>query len=208
MKQKRTIAQNQLQNAEARNTLIKKRKCFYQDKIGSAVRGRSIGGCRDGSGRLNMPAEIRGRDKWEGCHQSQTNIQSVRNGGVEMNKTGEYATLTIIGELTDLNAYINAERSNRHAGAKIKKHDTELCLWQMKGKFKPILKPVVVVCTWYTKDERKDPDNVAFSKKFLLDAIVKAGILKNDGRKQIKGFEDKFEVDKNERVEVELWELV
>lgn len=125
-----------------------------------------------------------------------------------MNKTGEYAILTIQGSLTDLNTYINAERSNRHAGAKIKKNNTELCLWQIKGKIKPILKPVVISCTWYTANEKKDPDNVAFAKKFILDAIVKAGILKNDGRKQIKGFEDNFEVDKNERVEVELWEVV
>jgi len=118
------------------------------------------------------------------------------------------ATLTIQGSLTDLNTYIDAERSNRYNGAKIKKENTELCLWQIKGKLERIDKQVEVICTWYTKDLKKDPDNVAFAKKFILDAIVKAGILKNDGRKQIKGFRDRFEVDKRERVEIELWEII
>ena len=112
--------------------------------------------------------------------------------------------LTIKGELTDLNTYINAERTNRYMAAKIKKDNTELCLWQIKG-LKHKLERVDVIFTWYTKDEMKDPDNTAFAKKFILDAIVKAEILKNDGRKQINSLHDYFEVDKNEpRVEVEL----
>jgi len=40
--------------------------------------------------------------------------------------------LVIPGELTDLNTYINAERSNRYAGAKIKREMTDYVAWIAK----------------------------------------------------------------------------
>ena len=110
--------------------------------------------------------------------------------------------LTIPGELTDLNTYILAERSNRHIAAKIKKNSTEVCQWHLKGCTSRLSGLYRIKFTWYTKDERKDPDNVAFGKKFILDAIVNEGILPNDGRKNIAGFTDDFKTDKdNPRVE-------
>lgn len=36
---------------------------------------------------------------------------------------------------------------------------------------------------------------MAFAKKFILDALVKAGILAGDGRKNVVGFSDEFHVD-------------
>lgn len=51
-------------------------------------------------------------------------------------------------------------------------------------------------------------DNIAFAKKFILDALVKKGVLKDDGWKWVKGFTDEFFVDKkNPRVEVEMEEV-
>lgn len=111
---------------------------------------------------------------------------------------------TIPGELPDLNTYINAERSNRYMAAKIKKESTQ-AVWWIAKRLQPITTKVKAIFTWITADERKDPDNVAFAKKFILDGLVQAGVLKNDGRKQIEGLEDRFGVDKqNPRVEVEL----
>ena len=116
-------------------------------------------------------------------------------------------TITIPFALTDLNTYINKERCNRYAAAKIKKDDTESCRLSCIGKAK-IINPVKVTFIWVCKDERKDPDNIAFAKKFILDGMVTAGIIKDDGWKEIKGFEDKFEVDKdNPRVVVEIREM-
>ena len=58
--------------------------------------------------------------------------------------------------------------------------------------------------TWYTKNNRKDADNIAFAKKFVLDGFMKAGLLGNDNRKHITGFQDEFAVDKrNPRVEID-----
>ena len=106
--------------------------------------------------------------------------------------------ITIPGELCDLNTYINAERTHRQAGAKIKKRETQMVEWVVRSLKKPHIDyPVMIHNTWHTKDKKKDPDNVAFAKKFILDGMVKAGLLKNDGRKQIIGFSDSFKVDKN-----------
>ena len=116
--------------------------------------------------------------------------------------------LIIPGELTDLNTYINAERSNRYAGAKIKREMTDYITLLSKSLKTEIRTPVRIKFTWITKNERKDPDNVAFAKKFILDGMVTAGLLQNDGRKQIIGFKDNFGVDpKNPRIEVEITEL-
>ena len=115
--------------------------------------------------------------------------------------------LIIPGELVDLNTYINAERANRYAGAEIKKKMTDyitLIAKRLKTKIEP---PVKIRFKWYTKNLRIDPDNTAFAKKFVLDGIVKAGILENDSRRYIKGFTDEFDLDPEDpRVEVEIVE--
>lgn len=116
----------------------------------------------------------------------------------------------IKGTLPGLNEYIGAERSNRYAASAMKKqvqHTIALvCRAQHpKAHFK---NPVRMHYTWYEKDLRRDCDNIAFAKKFIQDAFVKAGILIDDSRRYVKGFTDDFEVDrKNPRVEVEMEEV-
>ena len=109
------------------------------------------------------------------------------------------------GEFTDLNTYINAERSNRFMGAKIKREETERVMWsltkapKLKGKF------YMRFC-WYSKNSRKDPDNIAFAKKFILDGMVKIGMIENDTQEFIIGLSDSFYVDKlRPRVVVSLY---
>ena len=51
-------------------------------------------------------------------------------------------------------------------------------------------------------------DNVAFARKFVQDALVRCGVLKNDGWAQVENFTDAFSVDKkNPRVEVRFEEV-
>lgn len=119
--------------------------------------------------------------------------------------------LTIPGELCDLNTYVQAERSSRFAGAKIKEAETHRCVLEARvarmEAFPECQYPVRVEFTWYTKDLRKDTDNVSFAKKFILDGLVKAGILEDDRRKYVKLTTDiAFHVDKNNpRVEVSIY---
>ena len=62
---------------------------------------------------------------------------------------------------------------------------------------------------WIEKDTRRDLDNISsFGRKVIQDALVKEGILRNDGWKDISGFSDSFGVDKdNPRIEVVIREV-
>lgn len=109
---------------------------------------------------------------------------------------------------TDLNTYINIERSNKFAAAKIKSKETETIAWMAKSQLKPIKSKIYLSFIWYLKNKKKDPDNIAFAKKFILDGLKIAGIIENDGLNQIKGFKDDFTIDiKNEHVLVVIKEL-
>jgi len=109
--------------------------------------------------------------------------------------------------LTDLNTYIQAERGNKFQAANIKKENTGIAFMYAR-RLPPVKTKAKIIFTWYCANEKKDPDNISFAKKFILDGLVSAGVLENDGWKQIEGFEDRFEVDKaNPHIEVEIQEI-
>lgn len=109
--------------------------------------------------------------------------------------------IIIKGCFTTLNEYINHERANKFKAAKIKKEETNLVFLQVQNK--KIQTPCILKFTWHVKNKRKDPDNIAFSKKFILDGLVKAGVIPDDTHKHIEGFIDVFVISDDERVEVE-----
>ena len=114
--------------------------------------------------------------------------------------------MIIKNELTDLNTYINKERSNRYSGASVKKQNTSIVMWECKAqKITKARESVYITFRWFCKNKKKDKDNIAFAKKFILDGLVEAGVIKNDGWDDIEGFQDEFEIDaKNPRIEVEI----
>lgn len=63
---------------------------------------------------------------------------------------------------------------------------------------------VTVHFTWHEKDRRRDKDNVAFAKKFVLDALQKCGVLRNDNNQVIAGFTDSFRYGEDYGVTVEI----
>jgi len=95
--------------------------------------------------------------------------------------------IIIPGEFTTLNQYIDKERGNRFAAAKIKKDETERAMYAMRGCEAARIYPVRIMFSWYTADLRTDTDNISFAQKFILDAMVKAGILENDSRRFVIG---------------------
>lgn len=114
--------------------------------------------------------------------------------------------LLIEGELTALNEFINAERRNRFIAAKIKKGETGYCqdvVEKSDLKLQETDFPCALIITWYVKNKRKDADNIAFAKKFVLDGLVEAGVLPNDNRKYVQGFADIVKEDKErQRIEI------
>lgn len=113
--------------------------------------------------------------------------------------------LVIEGELADLNHYIRVERSNRFGAAAMKEAMTSLVAQHARYKKLPVIDyKFTMYTTWYCKNKKKDPDNISFAKKFILDGLMSAGIIKNDGWEQIAAFVDEFFIDaKKPRVEVE-----
>lgn len=98
------------------------------------------------------------------------------------------------------NNYSDAERSHWANGAGMKKKWTETVAWEAKAaKLKPMEKAHITF-TWIEQNRKRDPDNIAANKKFILDGLMAAGVLKNDGWKNIIGLADEFKT--GERYEV------
>lgn len=96
-----------------------------------------------------------------------------------------------------LNEYINTERTNKYKAAKIKKQQTNAAAYlAMEQDFKLEDKKYNIICTWYKPNNRQDHDNISFALKFVQDALVQSGALKNDSPKYINNITHKFELDK------------
>ena len=119
--------------------------------------------------------------------------------------------LTIPGRLNNLNDYISAERTNRYKGAKMKADNEDIVMLAIRKYLKgvQIHKKVTMKYLWVEKNKRRDLDNVSsFGRKVIQDALVKSGVLANDGWEQISGFSDAFQVDaRNPRIEVLIREV-
>lgn len=98
-------------------------------------------------------------------------------------------------KLPSCNDYIRICRSNKLAAARFKKETEQLIGWYILSlpKFK---NPVKIHFHWVEGSERRDLDNVCFSKKFILDALVKYHKLQDDNRKNVYAFTDTFEYKK------------
>lgn len=48
--------------------------------------------------------------------------------------------------------------------------------------------------TWVEPRRQRNPDNIAAGKKFVIDGLVKAGVLPEDGWRQVLSFSDSWEV--------------
>lgn len=65
------------------------------------------------------------------------------------------------------------------------------------AKLKPMQGQVSITFHWIERNKKRDIDNVAAGKKFVLDALVAMHILHTDSRFQVIGFHDTFSVDKH-----------
>lgn len=112
--------------------------------------------------------------------------------------------LYIDTELPALNEIIGANRTNKFSGANLKRKYTNLVAWECKHQgVKPFNKKIDIQFTWNCKNKRKDKDNIMASQKFVFDGLQLAGVIQNDGWKEIGNIDHRFKVDKyNVGVEV------
>jgi Holliday junction resolvase RusA-like endonuclease len=102
----------------------------------------------------------------------------------------------IPGEFTQLNDYIDSERGNKYGAAGIKSAETLRAYAACDGLPTPSSYPVAVTLTWFREDRRTDPDNIAFAVKFVLDGLVQAGVLRDDGMDEIDSITHRYRIDK------------
>lgn len=90
-----------------------------------------------------------------------------------------------------MNEYIDVCRRNRYAAANFKSGiESEIAVY-LKD-LPEFTKPIKIHFYWLEGNKKRDIDNVAFAKKFILDAMVKLGKLKDDNRRFVTGFQDSF----------------
>ena len=117
-------------------------------------------------------------------------------------------TIRIYCDFVYLNEYINTERRNKYAAAKIKDKLTNEVAWQCKSKrcHRPIGK-VDMIFKWHVKG-RHDSDNIAFAKKFVLDGMVQAGLLENDSPKFVRHLADYIYRDVKNKLDGDYVEVI
>jgi Holliday junction resolvase RusA-like endonuclease len=61
---------------------------------------------------------------------------------------------------------------------------------------------------WVESTKKRDPDNVCAGRKFVLDAMVDVGIIVDDTRDHVLGFDDSFPVSQKRSVSIRIVEVV
>lgn len=107
--------------------------------------------------------------------------------------------LTIPIKLPSLNDYVRVCRANKYQAAAFKKNIEEQIGWFI-SRLPVFERPVTIRFHWVEENNRRDYDNIAFAKKFILDALVKQKKLPDDNRKYVVGFSDTFEHGKKASV--------
>ena len=115
-------------------------------------------------------------------------------------------TIMIGLKLPSLNEYVNVCRTNRYKAAEYKRNIEKKILPYFAG-VRRFEKPIRIHFTWIEDNKRRDYDNVCFAKKFILDAMVRGGYLKDDNRKCVAGFIDSFEYGETAMVILEIEEV-
>ena len=113
--------------------------------------------------------------------------------------------------LPSLNDYVDACRASKYGSNSLKQNTeaficAEIHNAKMRKHLQPFRCPVFVRFEWHERTQRRDADNIAFAKKFILDAMQKSGIIPNDSRKYVKGFSEDVIDDKRDFVIVKVYE--
>jgi len=117
--------------------------------------------------------------------------------------------LTIPVILPDLNSIISNSKSHWSNYASPKKAYDAIVSAFARQKLKPVENyPVDIHCHWVVPNRRKDPDGISAGAKFILDGLVKAGILRNDGFSEVCKITHEFSVDRrNPKIIVTILEV-
>lgn len=120
--------------------------------------------------------------------------------------------LIIEGRLPGLNELLGAANAGYRLGNKLKQAAQDVVAWHIRQQLRGVryANPIILHYAYYEPNRKRDKDNIAGGvHKVVQDALVKQGVIKNDGWKGVAGFTDLvFEVDRqNPRIEVTIEEV-
>lgn len=119
--------------------------------------------------------------------------------------------MIIPGKLPGLNEIVDENRRNMYKGARLKAETEEFIEWQIRLQLQGVRinGPVVMRYLFAEPDARRDWDNVVSGAvKVIQDALVKQGVLPNDGQKWVREWYPRYAIDKvDPRIEVEIEEV-
>jgi len=107
----------------------------------------------------------------------------------------------IKGRFCSLNEFY---RMHHQQQGRVKRENDTVVSWAAKAAhIRPYMKPVQIDCVWVEPNRKRDIDNIQFGIKFILDGLVKAGILTDDSPLYVHRITHEVAYDKtNPRVEV------
>lgn len=109
-------------------------------------------------------------------------------------------------KLPSLNEYVDVCRTNPYKASKFKRDIEKKIIWHVE-KIPRFENPVMIHFHWIEKNKRRDLDNIAFAKKFILDALVKCGKLIDDNHNYVTAFTDDFKYSDETKVIIEIEEV-
>ena len=114
-------------------------------------------------------------------------------------------TLELRGDMPDLNDVLDRTKKHWSFYSMDKRKWTNAVAWgcQAQGVM-PMMGPIHIHCVWRCKNRRKDPDNISFAKKYIIDGLSAASVIQNDGWEHVLGFSDRFIVEPDTGVDVTL----
>lgn len=95
-------------------------------------------------------------------------------------------------EMLTAHGYGGGGAGNSYAKAK-KKWTDDIALLARVHKIRPVPRAHLRFI-WHERHRRRNPDNIAAGKKLVIDGLVRAGVLKNDGWEEIVSFSDEWQV--------------
>ena len=114
------------------------------------------------------------------------------------------------GRLMGLNEYVRECRGNRYRGARAKRDQQDIVVAAIKAAgIRRCEYPVEVGVAWIegrsVNGAMRDPDNIRFGLKFILDALVECRVIPNDSPYWVRRTFDHYSYNNsNPRVQVRI----
>ena len=115
-------------------------------------------------------------------------------------------TFEIEGRLDGLNEYTAACRKSAKGGGACKRRNEDRVREAIRAAgLRPMMTPVIVHITWVEGAKEgssrfvpRDKDNIRFAAKFILDALVSEGIIRDDGWSHVAEIADSYRLNRSE----------